>query len=163
MFDLQQTFIQLNFFNLQVLFLGCGDIRNALQATSVNTKKLHIHLNDINPSVMARNVLILKIISADGFDIEKKEDISFLWDIWYNAEWPETTHKRFKLILQELLQNNLPENAAIPKSTNLQSLKAVWSAWSSISSKTKSEAEIFMKKINKERYFKYIHAKMIDK
>jgi hypothetical protein len=106
---------------------------------------------------MARNVLILKIISADDFDIEDKEHVSFLWDIWYNAEWPETTQKRFQLILNELLKNNLPENAAFPKSTYLKSLKTVWSAWKSISSKTKSESKIFMEKISEERYFKYLN------
>lgn len=119
-------------------------------------KHLHIHLNDCNPSVMARNLLILKIISADDFNIEDKEHVSFLWDIWYNAKWPETTQKRFQSILNELLKNNLPENAVIPKSTYLQSLKAVWSAWKSISSKSRSESEFFMKKISEERYFKYL-------
>jgi hypothetical protein len=105
---------------------------------------------------MARNLLILKVISARDFDTENKEDISFLWDIWYNVGWPESTHKRFKLVLKELLNNSLPENAAIPKSSDLQSLKTVWSAWNSLSSKTKSESEFFLKKILKERYFKYI-------
>ena len=128
-------------------------MRNALKTAGngKNIANLDIHLNDLNPSVVARNILILKIISADGFDIENEEDISFLWDIWYNAEWPEATRKRFESVLKELLDNNLPDNVVIPKSSYLRTLKTVWSAWISIIAKSNSESELFMKKIKKER------------
>jgi hypothetical protein len=100
---------------------------------------------------VARNILILKIISADGFDIQNEEDRSFLWDLWYNAEWPESTRKRFESFLKELLDNNLPDNVVIPKSSYLRTLKTVWSTWISITAKSKSESDLFMKKIQKER------------
>jgi hypothetical protein len=100
---------------------------------------------------VARNILILKIISAESFDVKNEEDISFLWDLWYNAEWPESTLKRFKSVLKELLENNLPVNVSIPKSSYLSALRNVWFTWSAISSKTKSESNLFMKKIQKER------------
>lgn len=128
-------------------------MRNALKAAGnkKNTGNLHIHLNDSNQSVVARNILILKIISAESFDVKNEEDISFLWDLWYNAEWPESTLKRFKSVLKELLENNLPVNVSIPKSSYLSALRNVWFTWSAISSKTKSESNLFMKKIQKER------------
>ena len=133
--------------------MGSGDLRNALKTAGnrKNIENLDIHLNDVNPSVVARNILILKIISADDFDIQNEEDISFLWDIWYNAEWPESTRKRFESVLKELLDNNLPDNVVIPKSSYLRTLKTVWSAWISIIAKSNSESELFMKKIKKER------------
>ena len=128
-------------------------MRNALKTAGnrKNTANLDIHLNDVNPSVVARNILILKIISADGFDIQNEEDRSFLWDLWYNAEWPESTRKRFESFLKELLDNNLPDNVVIPKSSYLRTLKTVWSTWISITAKSKSESDLFMKKIQKER------------
>ena len=127
-------------------------MRNALKTAGnrKNIENLDIHLNDVNPSVVARNILILKIISADDFDIQNEEDISFLWDIWYNAEWPESTRKRFELVLKEILDNNLPDNV-IPKSSSLITLETVWSKWISIISKRESESNLFMKKIHKER------------
>ena len=128
-------------------------MRNALKTAGngKNIANLDIHLNDSNPSVVARNILILKIISADGFDIQNEEDISFLWDIWYNAEWPEATRKRFESVIKELLDNNLPDNIVIPKSSYLRTLKTVWSKWITITSKSKSESDLFTKKILKER------------
>ena len=116
-----------------------------------NIENLDIHLNDVNPSVVARNILILKIISADDFDIQNEEDISFLWDIWYNSEWPVSTRKRFESVLKELLDNNLPDNVVIPKSSSLLTLETVWSKWISIISKRESESDLFMKKNQKER------------
>ena len=140
-------------FTLQVLFLGSGDLRNALKTAGnrKNIANLDIHLNDLNPSVVARNILILKIISADGFDIQNEEDRSFLWDLWYNAEWPESTRKRFESFLKELLDNNLPDNVVIPKSSYLIDLETVYSKWTTITSKSKSESDLLMKKIQKER------------
>ena len=104
-------------------------MRNALKTAGngKNIENLDIHLNDSNPSVVACNILILKIISADGFNIQNEEDISFLWDIWYNAEWPEATRKRFESVLKELLDNNLPDNIVIPKSSYLIDLETVYS------------------------------------
>jgi hypothetical protein len=126
-------------------------LRNALKTAGnrKNIANLDIHLNDLNPSVVARNILILKIISADGFDIQNEEDRSFLWDLWYNSEWPEATRTRFESVLKELLDNNLPDNVVIQKNSYL--LRNVWSAWISITSKSESESDLFMKKIQKER------------
>ncbi len=128
-------------------------MRNALKTAGnrKNIANLDIHLNDVNPSVVARNILILKIISTSGFDIQNEKDIFFLWDLWYNAEWPEATRKRFESVLKELLDNNLPDNIVIPKSSYMITLKTVWSAWISIIAKSKSESDLFMKKIQKER------------
>jgi hypothetical protein len=116
-----------------------------------NLNSIHLHLNDLNPSIVARNILILKIISAPDFDTNNKEDIAFLWDLWYNAEWPISTRDRFKLVLKKLLDNELPDNVVIHKSNYLITLKTIWATWSSTSSKTKSESDLFMEKIQRER------------
>jgi DNA-binding transcriptional regulator PaaX len=139
-------------YTLQILFLGCGDLRNALNTVAHNKKqKLYIHLNDWNPSIIARNVLMLKVISAPDFDTNNEDDVAFLWDLWYNAEWAEVTLKKFKSVLKELLDNVLPENVVIAKSEYLQSLQSVWRSWHYYCSKIKSEAELLMDKMHKER------------
>ena len=69
---------------------------NTLEAsTTSHLKHLHIHLNDNNPLVLARNILILKVISDEKFDPDNTDDLASLWDLWYNLEWPESTEKRF--------------------------------------------------------------------
>jgi hypothetical protein len=112
---------------------------------------MQIHLNDLNPSVVARNIIILKIISAPDFNPEDDEDFAFLWDVWYNLEWPEVTRKRFQGILKDLLNGVFPENVSVPKTSQSEILKKVWSTWLSVSSKTEFEAIIFMKKVGLER------------
>ncbi|XP_046654781.1 uncharacterized protein LOC124348606 [Daphnia pulicaria] len=138
--------------SLKVLFLGSGDLRNTLQiAENENFNHMQIHLNDLNPSVVARNIIILKIISAPDFNPEDDEDFAFLWDVWYNLEWPEVTRKRFQGILKDLLNGVFPENVSVPKTSQSEILKKVWSTWLSVSSKTEFEAIIFMKKVGLER------------
>ena len=143
-------------YQFQILFLGCGDLRNPLQATSL-TKESHfkildIHLNDLNASVMARNIVMLKILSASDFNPYDQEDLSFLWDVWYNAEWPEITRKRFKEALKQLLDGSMPENVVMTNFNQFQILREVWTSWySSIATNDHSELELFMKKIRNER------------
>ena len=112
---------------------------------------MQIHLNDLNPSVVARNITILKIISAPDFNPEDDEDFAFLWDVWYNLEWPEVTHKRFQGVLKDLLNDLYPENVSVPKTSQAEMLKKVWSAWLSVLSKTESEARVLMEKVGLER------------
>ena len=101
---------------------------------------------------MARNILILGIILEGDFNPNDQEDINFLWDVWYNAEWPETTLRRFKKDVEELIEKGLPENCVIcfaPDSTQLLKLKNIWSSWlSSLASLTKPSQ---IRKILKER------------
>ena len=56
----------------------------------------------MNPSVVACNITILKIISASNFnpDGDDDKDMAFLWDLWYNTEWPDETKQRFKIIFE---------------------------------------------------------------
>lgn len=135
-----------------MLFLGCGDLRNTLQATAnENAKGFLISLNDNNPSILARNITILKILSDKSFNPEKEEDLSFLWDVWYNAEWPELTRIRFLVVLRDILDGQLPKNVSVPDTKQLQSLKQVWSSWLATCSGDESKWTSFMQEIKKER------------
>ena len=123
---------------------------NTLEASTTNhLKNLYIHLNDKNSAVLARNILILKVISDEDFDTAKDDDIAFLWDLWYNLEWPESTEKRFTQTIKKLLAGALPGNVSIPNSSHLEHLMDVWSSWLSVNSKTHCKS--FIGSIQKER------------
>ena len=104
----------------------------------------------MNPSVVARNITILKIISASDFNPDDDKDMAFLWDLWYNTEWPDETKQRFKIILNDLMGGTLPENVSVPKSNQLECVKKVWTAWHVLLSNTKSKSQLLMKKVAKE-------------
>lgn len=112
--------------------MGCGDVKNALEATnSKHIKNFEIHLNDLHPSVLARNIAILKIISSETFNPDKEEDIAFLWDVWYNLDWPKKTRARFQIVVNELLEA-MPVNIEVPNRSHLEELRELWRHWQSI-------------------------------
>jgi len=104
--------------------LGCGDLRNPLLTTTAVGDKhnagqyyenLDIHINDASLSVIARNILILKIISCPKFDPNDDDDMDYVWDIWYNTTFSHSTTKRFMEDVKSLLDSPLPANSIIPK------------------------------------------------
>ena len=94
---------------------------------------------------------MVKIISDKDFNPSEKEDIDFLWDVCYNAEWPEVTKKKFQGVLKDLIDETLPENILIPTNSHLQVLMEVWKSWSSISSQQKSESVLLLKEVGEKR------------
>ena len=132
--------------------MGCGDLRNVLQATKTkDPHNVEIHLNDCYSSVLARNVIILKIISAHDFNPDNTEDFDFLWDVWYNLDWPEKTRKRFVSVVKELIDEIFPENASIPNKDHLDNFKILWKNWLSVSSKNENDSQSLLTKINGQK------------
>lgn len=119
--------------------MGCGDLRNPLTTLSAGGgiknqggqyfQNLNIHINDTSLAVIARNILILKIISCPNFDLSNDNDMDYVWDIWYNATFTLSTTKRFTEDVKSLLDNPLPTNIIIPKSSYLEELKTIWIEW----------------------------------
>ena len=116
---------------LQVLFLGCGDLMDPLTTAvgAAHNLNMSIHINDNSLVIIARNILTLKIITSQQFSPESGEDMGYVWDLWYNAAWPESTCKRFKEDVKGLLDNPLPDNIVIPDGSYLEEVKQVWSNW----------------------------------
>ena len=81
------------------LFLGSGDLRNALymMMTSRSIDHWEIHLVDINPCVTARNLLLLEAFNDETASIDR------LWAIWYDFLLDESTG----LYLQELIRRTI--------------------------------------------------------
>ncbi|EFX73562.1 hypothetical protein DAPPUDRAFT_109654 [Daphnia pulex] len=88
---------------------------------------------------------------AQDFDPNKEEDFSFLWDVWYNTDWPETTRKRFLVVLNDLLDEKLPENVTVPDPNHYKCLKKIWKVWYTISSRNQSESEMLLCKSKLQR------------
>ena len=134
--------------------MGCGDLRSPL-TTAVGTRHnqyLHIHINDDKLLIIARNILILKIISSPEFDPSKEADMDYVWHIWYDATWPESTLKRFMQDIKNLLSQPLPQSIFIPESSiYLEKLKAVWSKWLSVATNFSAE------EVLADRYQNIIH------
>ena len=58
--------------------------------------------------------------------------MDYVWHLWYDATWPESTLKRFQEDVKDLLNQPLPHNIFIPDSNALAGLKAVWTEWLAI-------------------------------
>ena len=130
-----------------MLFLGCGDLRNPLKTAVCSSpgKKIHLHINDYNLPVIGRNVLILMIASSSNkFNPENQEDMNYIWDVWYNATWPESTLKRFVGDLRCLLDDEvaLPNNIIISESSH-NALKALWAKWITMANTLSAEDVLF--------------------
>jgi hypothetical protein len=114
----------------QVLFLSCEDILKALETTaskSLNPRQLHYHINENNLANVARNILIVKIISSPTFDPMKNEDLEYIWEVWYGVYWSsKDIWDRFKKDVKSLMNGHLPETVELYPSKCLQLIKDVW-------------------------------------
>ena len=76
--------------SLQILLLGCGDVRNLFSTVSELSQRQHdmipaslsFHLNDHDPSILARDAIILEF--ALSINPDSDLDVEFLWNLWYN-------------------------------------------------------------------------------
>ena len=55
----------------------------------------------------ARNILILQVISSPTFDVSNAENINYVWDLWYNLQWPTSTCRRFVKDVRSLVETGL--------------------------------------------------------
>ena len=118
--------------------------------TKAANQSLNIHLNHSCPLVLARNVLILKIISSSDFSIDSKEDMDYVWDLWYNFQWPKSTLLRFREDVQSLIKQGLPEYCSSLKDRQLEDVLDVLNGWMTILTQ-KLTNPMEMKSMLKER------------
>ena len=80
---------------MQVLFLGSGDLRNALYMATQCSEAYHeleIHMSDGCEIVTARNFLIAHVMLSD---LSSPADLQYLWDLWYGCLWNDIIKQRF--------------------------------------------------------------------
>jgi hypothetical protein len=96
---------------LQVLLLGCGDVRNALttaaalrsaaaSSSSSSSSSYKVHLNDISDAILARDALLLA--AATTMDPSSAADVEFLWALWFCAQLSAEHRQRLDLLLQQV-------------------------------------------------------------
>ena len=78
---------------------------------------------------LARNLIIIQVISSSDFDPKNDEDLSFLWDVWYNSSWPKTTVDRFVVEVKKLLNLGLTRENLNLNEKNTQQLKELLHKW----------------------------------
>ena len=76
---------------VDILLLGVGDIRHLLKTvagvcrrspSAGIPKTLRFTINDIDMAILARDIILLEIINQ--VDVDKRQDVEFLWNVWYN-------------------------------------------------------------------------------
>ena len=124
--------------NLDLLLLACGDVRNilctvselSLRKPNERPKSLNFHLNDYDPTVVARNAVLLEAAGVINPDIPA--DLDFLWNIWYNLALSKSHFERLRKILSELLERDFDACEGILKfqnSATLQECRDIWKDW----------------------------------
>ena len=92
----------------EFLLLGCGDIRHILKTVhEVNKldspKSLSFHLNDMDDVLLARNAVLLKMVNT--INPSQREDVEFVWNVWYNVQLSEQHYDRLQAILTDVLES----------------------------------------------------------
>ncbi|KAI9702118.1 MAG: hypothetical protein M1836_001462 [Candelina mexicana] len=92
---------------IKALLLACGDPRNvlfSLKCESNSIRKFDITCCDLEPAVLARNVILFALIADDA----RTEDI---WNIFYHLFLPDSTLKAFHDQVEKLLLASDPPQA----------------------------------------------------
>ena len=124
--------------HVDVLLLACGDVRNFLCSLSElslrkpheRPKSLSFHLNDYDPSVIARDAVLIEVARAINPDVPA--DVDFLWNIWYNLALSVADFDRLRKVLTELLERDFDSDESILKfqdNSVLQECQNIWEDW----------------------------------
>ena len=124
--------------HLDLLLLASGDIRNVLCTVSdLSLRKRHerpeslnFYLNDYDPSVVARNAVLVE--AACAINPEIPDDVDFLWNIWYNLAISKAHFDRLRNVLSELLEKDFESDGSVLKfqdSAVLRECRDIWKDW----------------------------------
>ena len=133
--------------------MSCEDLQKALQTTAsqfLNPRQLHYHINENNLANIARNILIVKIISSPTFDPMNNEDLDYIWEVWYGVYWSsQDVCERFKKDVKDLINGHLPETVELSPCKGLQSVRNIWKEWHSSINPKKPDYSIETKLIER--------------
>ena len=85
------------------------------------------HVNDVDNEVIARNIILLEIISSINAD--DLGDIEYLWDIWYNMTLSKGHHARLKVTLERLLDGSRSSQWKFGDSATKRQVTKTWKSW----------------------------------
>ena len=133
--------------HLDLLLLGLGDLRNVFFTISELVRRispdrpesLSFHLNDCNPSIVARNVIILEI--AKSVDPNCDKDVDFLWNVWYSLALTEAESQRLQKILETLVsQDHATNEFQLGTEDMLTQCRQIWGNWINLDLDTETVA-----------------------
>ncbi|RMD41817.1 hypothetical protein DV735_g3339, partial [Chaetothyriales sp. CBS 134920] len=120
-----------------ILLLGCGDARNILftLAQQQIPRDLDITCCDLEPGILARNILLFSLLSDKGYSTNKES----IWNIYYHWKLDKASHALLKsktLGLTKISESMVKwENSRIGKqlrfcnSSTLRDVRQVWLHW----------------------------------
>ena len=91
-------------------------------------QSLEIHLNTASLVTTARNIFILNMFCSPNIDPNNAADLNYIWEVMYNATWPESTQKRFIQDVKSLQDSPLHHNIIIPANFH-EELKDFCTGW----------------------------------
>ena len=124
---------------LDLLLLASGDVRNilytvaemSLRNSQERAQCLNFHLNDYDPTIVARNAVILDVVGSINADVA--EDLDFLWNIWYNMALSESDYIRLQKVLAVLAERKFDSvDQSVLRfgdSTVLKECQDIWKDW----------------------------------
>ena len=106
--DLTELLVTTQGQHLDLLLLASGDVRNLLHTVAelslrkphCRPKSLGFHLNDYDQSLVARNAILLEVMSLINPSVQ--DDLDFLWNIWYNMTLSNAHFYRLREIISFL-------------------------------------------------------------
>ena len=106
---------------VRCLFLGSGDLRNMLHLiqTSSSSHQWELHLVDINPCVVARNILFIHLLN------DERASADDLWAIWYDF----LLEKRVSSYLQNLIKTIADSDLEMVRDEDRSMIRATFQQW----------------------------------
>ena len=141
---------------LTVCFLAAGDVRNVLFTTYKrrelgDERKLQMYVNDINPAIIAKNILMLQLAAQTPLrksDKELDEHVDLFLSLWADLALNEDKRKILDVMLTQHLEEFTGSGdecfMTVPEQHHLWEIKKAWAVWLS-TTETLSSAEAFRK------------------
>ena len=115
----------------------------SLKKTRDCPKSLSFHLNDYDPSVVARNAILLEV--AGSINTSASGDIDFLWNIWYNMTLSAAHFLRLRQVISGLIEKSFDGSETtvlkFQDSAVLTECRDIWKDWMTLDPNVKSVRE----------------------
>jgi hypothetical protein len=122
----------------RLLFIGVGDVRNALLTLSTISPKplpncvhsVELFLNDLSPVTLARDVVLLALATQDDATLS----IEAATSVWSDAVLTPTVHSRLTKTLTDLVNGSVPSWMFVGDQPSIQffqynALVTIWKGW----------------------------------
>ena len=138
---------------LDLLLLASGDVSNILYTVAEislrNSKEraqcFNFHLHDYDPTIVARNAVILDVVGSINADVA--EDLDLLWNIWYNMALSQSDYIRLQKVLSVLAERRFDSvDQSVLRfgdSTVAKECQGIWKDWSRL--------DLDIRKVKQER------------